>query len=443
MTNKFTLVAIVPVFLIWSVVCQADNLPDKLELDLGACIKIALQKNPQLHAAIEGVKSSHEAVDSARAPYYPELRALAGYNRWQTRAFLPDGLLPPSVPKVIGPTDDYQAKGIARWTLFDSGERGARLDITKIMAEISEENLNSIRQDVILRVHETFYRFAASMELRDVAIQNQKRTEQHLKFANERKSVGAVPESDVLRARVSVSEAKLELVRANNLIRVNMGWLNTVMGIPVETSITVKPGEENSVQLAETSPSSLLVQALMCRPEIKASQKRIESARKSLDMARSEYGPKVRAEGAYGYRDDTSDLGEKEYAAGLSVELPLFSGFSTRHKTVEKKIDIAKAEFEANAVIQAIQQEVWIARSRLREAEEIVQATDTRVKDAGESVRMAEERYRNGGCTITDLMDIQTVLARAEADLVEAKWNLRIAKVSLARSTGSLVPARE
>ena len=431
-------------FLMFSsgIITLAENPPGKLELKLDDCVNIALQKNPQIHASIEGINAAQASIGQAHAPYYPELRATASYSRWQTRAFLPEGLLPPTAPKVIGPTDDYKAQGIARWTLFDSGEREARLDISKAMAKISEETLNSTRQDVILRVHETFYRLAASMDLKEVAIQNQKRAEQHLKFANDRKVVGAVPESDVLRARVSASEAKLDLVRANNLIRINMGWLNTVMGLPVETDIKLTIDTDDPVAPADAGSSSLITQAIMCRPEIKAAQKRVEAARKSLTMAKSEYGPKVRAEGAYGFRDDASDLEEKEYLAGVSIELPIFSGFSTRHKTAERKADLARTESEAEAVIQAIQQEVWIARSMLQEADETVQTSDIRVKDARESVRMAEERYKNGGCTITDLMDIQTVLAKAEAELVEARWNLRIAKASLVKSIG-ILPAKQ
>ena len=123
--------------------------------------------------------------------------------------------------------------------------------------------------------------------------------------------------------------------------------------------------------------------------------------------------------------------------------MPIFSGFSTKYKISERKAELSKTESETEAIVQAIQQEVWIARSQLQEANETVETADIRVKDATESTRMGEERYKNGGCTITDLMDIQTALAKAEADLVEAKWNLRIAKANLVKSTGTLIARHE
>ena len=438
MKNRMIQSALATLFLMSGLVFAAENPPGKLPLTLEDCIKIALQKNPLIRASVEGIVAAQESVDGARAPYYPELKATAGYSRWQSKAFLPEGLLPPTAPTVIGPTDDYKVQGSARLLLYDGGERGARLKMSKSVAGMSEENFNRTRQDVVLNVNEAFYRLSASMELRNVATQNLARAEQHLKMAKDRQSAGAVTETDVLRSKVAASEANLELVRAESLIRINMGNLNTVMGLPVESEIS--PLADSSRQEAvavPTSVSSLISQAIMCRPEVRSAQKRVEVARQAVSMAKSEYGPKVRAEGAYGLRDDSSDLEDKEYVAGVSLELPLFSGFSTKHKVAEKKAELLKAEAEAEAVVQSIQQEVWVAKSRLQEASESVQAADVRVKDARESSRMVEERYKVGGCTVNDLMDAQTALARAEAGFVEIQWNLRIARAVLDRAIGA------
>jgi outer membrane protein TolC len=315
--------------------------------------------------------------------------------------------------------------------------------MSKAMANIAEDNLVATRQDVMFRVYEAFYRLSAAIELENVATQNMARAERHLNLANDRMSVGAVPKSDVLRAKVAVSEAKLDLVRARNLVRINMGSLNTVMGLPVETSIVPRADTAAKDAADDIKVSSLLSQAIMCRPEIKAVQKRIEAASSAVRMAKTEYGPKLRAEAAYGLRDDSIELEDKEYAAGVSLELPLFSGFSTRHKVAEKKAGLAEAEAEAEAVIQAIQQEVWVAKSRMQEAAETVQTANLRVEDARENTRMAEERYKVGGCTITDLIDVQTALAKSEATSVEAQWSLRIARAALDRSTGTLLTDRK
>jgi len=75
----------------------------------------------------------------------------------------------------------------------------------------------------------------------------------------------------VTRAEVQVANAKLAVVRAENLVRISGGELNTSMGLPVEMSLEVE------ADLAEmTSPDAIDItasfdQAVHHRPELKAS----------------------------------------------------------------------------------------------------------------------------------------------------------------------------
>jgi outer membrane protein TolC len=52
---------------------------------------------------------------------------------------------------------------------------------------------------------------------------------------------------------------------------------------------------------------------------------------------------------------------------------------------------------------------------------------------------LANERYKVGAGTITDLLDSETALARAEATRVAAQWDYQIARAVLRRSVGDLM----
>jgi len=58
--------------------------------------------------------------------------------------------------------------------------------------------------------------------------------------------------------------------------------------------------------------------------------------------------------------------------------------------------------------------------------------------DARESLRMADERYKVGAGTITDLLDAETNLAEAEAAKVRTEYGYRVAKAELMRAMGEL-----
>jgi outer membrane protein len=418
--------------------------PSSTPLSLSDCVKIALETNPSQLAALKGVLAAKEAVGEAGSPYFPELGLQTRYAHWQQRAFLPSGLSLPGqpTPTIIGPTDDWMAGLRARYTLFDSGERRANYQSALARQGVAEEERARVIQDLVLAVHQGFYGLAAAMETFSVAEKNLIRAKDHLRLAEERKSAGAVSRADVLRIQVEKANAELALVRAENLVRISKGSLNTVMGLPVEKALTIETkGEEIS------SPNSLdlskaLIQASQNRPEIKAALKRIEAQQRGAQAAKSAFGPKLRAEGSYGRRDTEIFLQEEEWLVGVSIEWPLFTGFFRQHRLARAQAEVSKEEAEAKQLLLKVRQEVWTAHSKIQEAFEAVQATKVLVQDAQESMRLAKERYEAGAGTVTELLDAQTALARAQATQVEAGWDYHIARAVFERSRGMLQGGR-
>ena len=409
-------------------------------LSLQGCIKIALETSPLQQAAVKGVLAAKEAAGEAKAPYYPELGLQTGYAYWQQHAFLPSGLSLPgrSIPTIVGPTDDWKAGIRARYTLFDSGERRANYQSALARQGVAEEEKARIIQDLVLGVHQSFYGLAAAMETFSVAEKNLTLAKDHLRLAKERKEAGTVSQADVLRVQVETANAELALVRAENMVRISKGNLNTVMGLPAERSIIIEAkGEEIS---SPNSPdlSNALNQAIQNRPEIKAALKRIEAQQRGVQAAKSAYGPKVRAEGSYGRRDTNFFPQDEEWLAGVSIEWPLFAGFFRQHHLARAKAEVSREEAEVKQVLLKVRQEVWTAHARLKESYEVIQATKVLVQDAQESMRMAKERYEAGAGTITDLLDAQTALVRALSTQVEAGWDYHTARAIFQRSIGKM-----
>jgi outer membrane protein TolC len=410
----------------------------KQPLSLDTAVAIALDKNPSIRAALEGITAAKEASSEARAPFYPELGFAAGYNRWEKHAFLPSGLVRPDIPKIIGPTNDWHTGLQTSYLLFDSGRRRAELQAALARVGVAEEDAAMNRQDIILLVHQAYFGLMAAKEAEAVARKKLARAEEHSRLAIARKEAGAVPRADVVRAQVEIADARLALEREASVVRIARGSLNTAMGLPAETSTEI-----NDKYLDVTPPAALQIQeslglAIRERPEIKAARKRIEAATKSVTAARSAFGPKVRAEGSFGWRDSELLPHDKDWMAGFSVELPLFTGFSSKHRLGRTKAELSREGAELEALILAVRQEVWAAYSRLQESFERIRGAEPLVQDAQESVRLAQERYGAGAGTITELLDSEAALARAEAIRVEAAWNYQTAKSVFQRAVGQL-----
>jgi len=427
-------------------------------LTLAECIKIALEQNPVNRAVREGVIAAREAEGEATAPYYPELALSAGYSRWQKYAFLPNGLSSPGSPPptIIGPTDDWTTGLRARLLLFDCGERGAHR--TAVMARhwAAEEDEENVHQDIVLQVHQAYYGLRSAHEARSIAGKSLLRADDHLRLATEKKDAGAVPKVDVVRTQAEVAQAKLALVRAESLIRIAKGKLNVVMGSPVDTWIEVQgtpvevkgapvEGQESPSDQSEavTPPGEINVydaldQAIKTRPTLKAALLRTAAARREVSAARSTFGPKIRADGGYGWRGPDFFPDDEEWSAGISLDWPIFTGFSGKHKLSRTKAELSKEEAQVQRLVLEVQEEVWSSYSKLQETYEAIQTSEALVQYAQESLRLARERYEAGSGPVSDLLDTQTALDRAEAARLEAQWDYFVAKASFQRAIGKL-----
>lgn len=420
--------------------------PHTKKLTLDAALGIALDKNPLTRVADEGIIISQETTGETRAPYYPEIALGASYSRWETHAFLPDGLIEnvselvgSDIPSVIGPTNDWFGTLEARYTLFDSGERAAKLRAAIAEEGVAKEDATRIQEEIAFTVHQAFYNLSASLETLSVADKNLARAEDHLRIAKGRKAVGDVPRSDVLRAEVEVADAKLTVAKAQDLVRITKGKLNSSMGLSAETPIEI---DTNSLKII--SPDSIKVEVLLeeavhDRPEIKAALHSIAAAKNNVDAAKSAFGPKLNAEGSFGWRDSDFLPSDEDWSVGVSLEWTLFAGFFRGHKLAKAGATLRKEEAGVARLALDIKEEVWSAYSGLQKAYEAIQTSKVQVIDAEESLRVASERYKVGAGTINDLLDAETALLKAEANLVDAKWDYHTSNAELAKSVGRLV----
>jgi len=408
-------------------------------LALDDCLKQADEKQPLLAAAAAGVTAAGEAVGEARAPFYPQLDLVAGYHRWQRRAFLPSGLTIPGrgIPDLIGPLDDWNGGVASRVTLFDSGERRAGVDAAQARLAGAEADTTATRAGVRLNVQTAFYTLAAAQDLQAVAEKNLARTEAHQRLAEARRASGAVPSADVLRMQAEVANAHLQVINAASRVRIATGRLNTAMGRAASIPLVIAADPATPPPPAGAELDAAVDRALARRPEIASGAKRTEAARASVTAARAARAPKLRADASFGWRDTVFTPDTQEWQAGLSVDLPLFDAGSRARRLARSKAELAREEAGFESRRLQIREEVWSAAAELERAWAAIAANESAVHASAESLRVVQERYQSGAAVVTDLLDTQTALARAEGSFAEARWNYLAARAAFDRATGA------
>lgn len=414
-------------------------------LDLETCQQIALDTNPLARAACEGVRIAKETAGIAKAPYYPEIGFRAHYFRWQRHDFITlndtTGAIPPNIlPSIIGPTNDYEFSFQSRWTIYDWGERRSRLMATLAEQSAACKEAERTRQEILLGVSIAFYNLIANRELEQVAIKNLERAQKHHQLTMEKHAVGAAPLADVYRAQVEVAEGKQELVKVESLVRISKVNLNSSMGLPPNIPIDVEASMNEPSSPKNIDLEAAQERAVSHRPEIQRLKNYLCSLKYRVRQAQSECGPKLSAQAGYGKRDSDWTPSDDEWRFGVAMEIPIFTGYAITHNIRRTKAEFCQAKAEYDRLYLDVQQEVWTSYSRLLEAYETIQTSIAQVQDAKESMRLTEERYKAGAGIISDLLDAQTALTKAEATHVDALWNYQSAQTVFIWTQGLLFP---
>ena len=405
-------------------------------LSLDDCLKIAAEQQPALAAAHAGVSAASEAVGEARAPYFPQVDLNAGYHRWQKRAFLPSGLSLPgkAIPELIGPLNDWNGGLSTKITLYDFGERRAGLDASKARRTAAEASASATQAEVRLSVQTAFFALASSQDLLAVAEKNLDRTKRHLQMTEIRRAAGAVPQADVLRFQAEEACAQLQVISAQGNVRIAAGRLNTAMGRNAELPLSITPPALPSPPATEDLAAAIQ-RALTRRPELLSAEKQVSAAHSEIAAARATRAPKLRADGSYGWNDTAWTPETREWQAGVTVDLPVFDGGSRRSRIARTRAEFAREEASLENLRLQVRQEVWTAASEIERTWAAIAANEIAVKANEESLRVVQERYQNGAAVVTDLLDTQTSLARAEAGLASARGDYLSARAAYDRAT--------
>jgi outer membrane protein len=409
-------------------------------LTLDQLTKMAMENNPGYKASLETLHAASETVGIEKSAYFPNVGFHFGYQRFATHLFLPDAVNRiPGFSAAVGPFDRWGTSVQASYTLFDSGRRKSKLTAARDLQAASRQGTEWDRQDLLFSVHQAYYSLLAARERVTVAEQSLSRSEAHLKLAQARREEGAAPLADVLRTRVEVSNAKVEVVQAQSRVRVTRGALNILVGRSPDSSLSVaEPPPVEGGGRPRTDLSPLMRRALSDRADLKAAAERIKARAARVNTAKSAYGPTISLEGSYGRLDQAFFPMDKDWAVGAVIKVPIFAGFERRHMLAQARSELRGARLQEEQLQLKVRQEVWTAVQRVREAFSTVSETKTMQADAEESLRMARERYAVGAGTITDLLDAETNLAGADFKHVKALYDYRVARAELKRTVGAL-----
>ncbi len=423
-----TLAFICFVSLIPLTVSSADEIKPGETLDLKRCIAIALRYHPNLMSANGALYASRSRVFQAKSNYYPQVNWSNDYSR----------IHPAGGSGLIGngdsAYDQYQSTVGLNQKLFDFGATSTQVKVNSLGADASQADLEDVSSQVILGVKQAYYGVLQTKQAKDAYAETVVQFQQRLEQARRFYEVGIRPKIDVTTAEVDLSQSKLNLLKAENAVRIAKITLNNAIGIPDAPGYEIQQIE--TFQDFSIDLETALKRGYEKRPDLISAMAKRDAAERSIELAQKGYFPVLTGSAGYGWLGQDFPL-NSEWSYGATLSFPLFTGFLTRYQVEEARgnLDVAKGNEEL--VRQNVRYDVEQAFYNLRDAREGIVLAEVSVRQAKENREIAQGRYAAGVGNTIEVTDAVVAEINAKTSYINALFFYRVAVANLEKAMGA------
>ena len=396
---------------------------------------ILLSRNDSAIAAIN--------YDYRNAAFFPRLNATGSYviNNNNQKQVLADA----SERERNGiRSNNLNAAINLNWTVFD----GFRMFILRDQLNLAVEQGNLIVKAAVINtvasVVNTYYDIVRQQQqLRNVEEQMQLAADR-LRLAQYRFDIGVGIKPDVLQAQIDLNNAKASQLNQQALIDQRRQTLNQLMN--AAASATYKVSDTIPVK-GDLILGNLL--ANLTPPELQLSRVNIENAQLNVRLAKAQRYPTVSLVSAYNFSRTSNNQVINPFSPlfnlnrglnyGIQATIPIFNNFTVKQQIRQAELAVRFQELQYQNQTSLLNTNLVNNYRNYEAQRQVVETLDSSVALARENLFIERERYRLGRTTFIELRQAEENVSTTITNLINARYNLKVAETELLRLRGELV----
>jgi outer membrane protein len=400
-------------------------------LTLADVVDLALCNNPQTRALWAAARGQAAQVGVSTAAYLPTLSAQGSVssNHSQTGS------------QAQLSTLSQAASLSASYLLYDFGGRSATLENARQLLIAVNATRDATLQSNFLGAVQAYYALLSARASVQSFQADELKAQESLAAAQARYQAGVATPVDRLQAQTTLSQARLNRIRSEGDASNAQGTLANIMGFDASQQYTLQAvAEETPDPVVEQDIGKLIAEARQKRPDLAAAESQIRAAEAQLQATRATGRPTITAGAQAGVSnpDIQSSSAIQSGSLGITLSVPLFSGFKTTYQARAAEAQIEGRVAERDRLANQIALDVWKAYQGLLTNSQALRSADDLVLAATQSEKMILGRYKAGVGNILDTLSAQSALANARQQRVAALYNFLTSRFALAQAIGQL-----
>lgn len=420
------------------------------KITLQEAIELALRQNHAVKLAQYDVAAEQQKERGAKSDYFPTLHndSNALYVNDIERVQVPPGtfgvvpggpLIPSSRVDLTQGENSFQTSGtqlsqpLTQLIGIHYANKAAAAELG-----ISQASLKKTSTDVIYSVHQLYYALLTSQLQRKAAELQITATSETLAENGEQFKRGSLLQVALVESQATSLEAKQSLLTADMQIADLTVQLDDALGLPLNTKLDLDPDVDTAFDMP--SREDALRTALKANPEVQEAIQKVQEARAAEGGAKSEYIPEVTGLARYSYQNGVPFTDHNFGTFGVHFSYDLFDAGKRRALVRERRSEVSEAEEDLERVKDEVGVRITTIYDKLETTRAMVDVSKEYLAARQANVQLTEDQFKQGAAMASQRDTSRAQMITAQAKLLEASLEYRLAQDELARVLGDTTP---
>nr|WP_240336933.1 TolC family protein [Rufibacter sp. SYSU D00308] len=439
--------------------------PAETVWSLEQCVAHAVKNNLQIRQAGLSIEQASIDVKQARADQLPTINGSGshGFN---------NGFFLDPVRNQIQNTQIWSGNvGVnGSVNLYSGLQTHNTIKRNRLEYQASQLDQQKVQNDITLNVVTAYMNILLNQEILKTNQERLNLTQSQLERTQKLFRAGSVPESNVLDLNAQIASDELNIITAQNNIELAelqlIQLLNLTNATTANFSVVVPNIPDPDQTVIAFDAEDVYATASDRMPEILRARLRIQSANKSIAIAKGGYHPSLSIVGSistryssgsslisFGDVIESQDIGfldpslsqkltlyspsqiERTYPyfnqlqdnigqfIGINLSVPILNGFRVRNNVQLSRIGLRNAEINSDIAKNELRQTIAQAYSDAVGAQKRFVAARKQLEAFEQAYKNAEIRLNNGLINNVDFNVARNNLVKAQSDIIQAKYD--------------------
>ena len=429
------------ILIVLGVLCCA-NLQAQNVLTKEEAVSKALENNYGVQIAKNDVAVAENNTSILNSGYLPTVTGSAGatYNLDNTEAEFSNG----DVTVLNGAESSrYNASVNLNYTLFDGLGRRYNYKRLKEQYQLTELQARETIENTIIQMFSVYYNVAQLSYNLNTLEETLTVTKDRLVRAEYQFEYGQNTKLEVLNAEVDINNDSINIINTKQQLKNAKRDLKLVLGETFKEDYDVETEVDFTLQFQK---DSLFQQAKRRNVALLQTEKNIAISKLDINSGQSAYLPTIGLTGSYGWNKNNNNAASflttstnTGLSGGINLSWNLFDGGATINRVRNAKINLETQQLQKENILLSIERDFNNAWDDYMNKLDIYNIQDKNIVTAQNNFDRTQEKFKIGQVNSIEFRQAQINLLNAELSRSQAKYDAKLAELTLLQISGELL----